>query len=79
MLGIDFEKVFSLEDYKHKCYADYQYRKRHNSCKKQNAVFDKRIVVYTAITGNYDELKEPIFIDQNIDYVCFTNNKNIKS
>lgn len=79
MLGIDFEKVFSLESYKHKCYADYQYRKKYNLSKKYNAVFDKRIVVYTAITGNYDELKEPIFIDKNIDYVCFTNNRNIKS
>lgn len=41
----------------------------------------KKVCVYTCITGNYDELKEidNNLIDKDIDYYCFTNNKNIKS
>ncbi|WP_455816284.1 glycosyltransferase domain-containing protein [Pseudomonas cerasi] len=36
-------------------------------------------VVYTAIFGDYDDLLEPDHVDSSIDYICFTNNKNVKS
>ncbi|HIP26159.1 MAG TPA: DUF616 domain-containing protein, partial [Flavobacteriaceae bacterium] len=36
-------------------------------------------VVYTAIFGNYDSIKEPEYINEDWDYICFTNNKNLKS
>lgn len=41
----------------------------------------EKIAVYTCITGNYDELKEidKTLLEKDIDYYCFTNNKNIKS
>lgn len=39
----------------------------------------KKICVYTCITGNYDDLQEVKNKEKNIDYLCFTNNKNIKS
>ena len=41
----------------------------------------EKIAVYTCITGNYDELQEisKNVFENNIDYYCFTNNKNIKS
>ena len=42
-------------------------------------VKDNRLVIYTAFTGNYDELKEPEFIDENCDYVCFTENPDLES
>ncbi len=38
-----------------------------------------KTMVYTAITGDYDTLKEIKYIDKEIDYYCFTNNPNIKS
>lgn len=38
-----------------------------------------KLVVYTAITNNYDSLKEPSFITPNTDYVCFTDNEELKS
>lgn len=59
--------------------------KRYNKCsldlKKNNNNFfyDKKIVIYTAIFGNYDNLIDPSFINKNFDYVCFTDNKNLKS
>lgn len=39
----------------------------------------KNICVYTCMTGNYDAINDPIVVEDNIDYYCFTNNKNVKS
>ena len=39
---------------------------------------DKKICVYTCITGDYDNLQELQEIEK-MDYYCFTNNYNIKS
>lgn len=36
-------------------------------------------VVYTCITGDYDSLIEPKYITDGFDYICFTDNKEIKS
>lgn len=36
-------------------------------------------VVYTCITGGYDSLKEPAYISDGFDYVCFTDNLELKS
>lgn len=38
-----------------------------------------KICVYTCIAGNYDNLNEVKNPEKNIDYYCFTNNKNLKS
>lgn len=39
----------------------------------------KNIVVYTVIMGDYDYLKDPEYIMENCDYICFTNNPDLKS
>ncbi len=36
-------------------------------------------VVYTAIIGKYDKLKEPKVVTEGFDYVCFTDNATLKS
>lgn len=36
-------------------------------------------VVYTVITGNYDDLMTPRFINDNWDYICFTDSEDLKS
>lgn len=41
--------------------------------------FEKKLVVYTAIVENYDTLRDLVFIDDNCDYVCFTDNKELAS
>lgn len=38
-----------------------------------------KIVIYTAIFGNYDILHEPEIVTPNVDYVCFTDNMKFKS
>lgn len=35
----------------------------------------KKIVIYTAITNGYDKLRNPSYIDQDVDYVCLTDQK----
>lgn len=42
------------------------------------SIEDKKIVVYTCITGNYDEAVEPLYYNNNVDYVIYTNCTNIK-
>jgi hypothetical protein len=39
----------------------------------------KRIVVYTAIFGGTDDLKDPPFVDEDVDYVCFTDDAALTS
>lgn len=39
---------------------------------------NEKICVYTCITGDYDEL-QPVYQEEGIDYICFTNNRNLKS
>jgi len=36
-------------------------------------------ICYTAIFGEYDDLKEPKVITEGWEYVCFTNSPNLKS
>lgn len=38
-----------------------------------------RIVVYTCITGGYDNLKKLSVVTSGIDYVCFTDSTDLKS
>lgn len=39
----------------------------------------KSTVIYTAVTGNYDDLKQPLFTNDELRYVCFTDNKELHS
>lgn len=80
-LSISGEKIYNWKEYSRLCYARNMYRKRYRSAKQGGKNFDpaKPMVVYTAITGDYDSLKEPLFTGENLTYVCFTNNRNIKS
>lgn len=38
-----------------------------------------KIVVYTCITGGYDNILEPSFVTPGVDYICFTDDKTLKS
>ena len=81
-LGIQKNKIYSYRDYLRKCYADWIYRKRYGSVKsipKRGKLSTSRIVVYTAITGDYDELRTPLVLSDDITYVCMTNNRDMKS
>ena len=38
-----------------------------------------KVCVYTCITGGYDSLREIEIRADNVDFICFTNDKNLKS
>ena len=38
---------------------------------------DKKIVIYSCITGNYDNIVEPLFKIDNVDYFLFTDNEKV--
>ncbi len=81
-LRIPKEQVYTWDEYTRLCYCNKVYRKKYSSIKKEKSrlsINSKKMVIYTAITGNYDNLKEPLFTGKNLEYVCFTNNRNIKS
>ena len=40
---------------------------------------EPRIVVYTCITGGYDNILEPTYVTPGVDYICFTDDKTLKS
>jgi hypothetical protein len=40
---------------------------------------DGKKVVYTCITGGYDALKDPNYVTDEFDYICFTDNTDIES
>jgi len=82
-LGIPSEKIFSFNDYQRKCYTKWKYNQKYsdvdaNTDKKTGFDIDN-VVVYTAITGGYDNLADPLFTDEKITYVCFTDDRNLKS
>lgn len=38
-----------------------------------------KVCIYTCIVNNYDMLLEPLEYDKDINYICFTDNANLKS
>lgn len=79
-LNIPTLNICTFEEYARIKYSRWIYKKRYGDykkCESKNKV--NKLVVYTAITGLYDDLKEPEYIDNNITYVCFTDNHEIKS
>ena len=61
-------------------YARAVYRKRYGAGKKINGqVCFGKVVIYTVITGNYDSLSTPSFRSEGVDYLCFTNNRELQS
>ena len=35
-------------------------------------------IIYTVITGTYDSIKQPLVVEEGVEYVLFTNNPEIK-
>ena len=46
---------------------------------KNDIVNNKVLIVYTAIFDNYDQLIDPKSLYKNCKFICFTNNKDLKS
>jgi hypothetical protein len=48
-------------------------------CSEPDRPTSNRLVVYTAIFGEYDALHEPPAGLEGVDFICFTNQKNVES
>ena len=47
--------------------------------KLSNQFKNRKKVVYTVITGKYDELLTPVTRSKGWDYICFTDNSEVES
>ena len=66
-LGINTKNIITSDGYSHICYTKYQYYQRYGYvCNESKMAMISPIVVYTCITGNYDNLQEPLLVDNNI-------------
>ncbi|MBU5477599.1 DUF616 domain-containing protein [Eubacterium sp. MSJ-13] len=50
-----------------------------NDYREDTLNLNEKVIVYTSITGGFDCLREPEYIDDNFKYICFTDRDDIKS
>lgn len=65
----DYHTAFAARNYQH-----YAPKDSVGSCP-----FTGKGVVYTVITGQYDQIKAPEFADSDLDYIAVTDNPNLSS
>lgn len=68
-----------LEEIQKRYKAYYEKNKRRLNILEEVLPESEPVVIYTAITGEFDKLKEPLYIDKNFRYVCFTDDENLAS
>lgn len=83
-MKINCNKIIDSDKFKRELFAINQkkmYEEKHSKIEEQNnnCFSLNKLVVYTAIFGNYDELNEPDVVNSDIDYICFTDNPNLVS
>ena len=76
---INKENSYSVWDKQYKNEREENIKLIDNYLSKTKDILFKKKVIYTCITGNYDNLLEPKYISPGFDYICFTDNKNLKS
>lgn len=81
VLHLPLDVIISANELYRKLYALIQYKKKYVNLDKLRNADPKvgKIVVYTANFGSYDDLKDPLYVDENIKYVCFTDDKEFHS
>ena len=77
---IEKRKIVYLYDFFVDNYIKRRYLKKYNSgtSEPKKSLNKLKVVVYTAITGTYDSILEPMVTDENVDYVCFTDDKKLQ-
>lgn len=78
------DKILSLEEYRISATIAHNVqmnkaRNNGNFLNRQDIFSKNSMVIYTAIIGDYDELKTPKQVLNDCSYVCFTDKENIKS
>lgn len=74
------ERICSVSKMNYLEYTYREYRKRyHEKNEQQYSVENKKIVIYTGIFGHYDILLPPLYRDEGVDYICYTDDKSLTS
>ncbi len=66
-----FYGVNNIREYERKNTFNYFFEKKPS----KNFKFNKKIAVYTCIINGYDELREPLIIEENCDYYLISDKK----
>lgn len=59
--------------------SNENYQKEFAKSKKDSYFSQEKIVIYTAIFGEYDELIDPVLVPDNCDFIVFTDSKEMSS
>lgn len=74
------ERICSVSKMNYLEYTYREYRRRYQEKNEQRfSTENKKIVIYTGIFGNYDTLLPPLYRDEGVDYICYTDDKNLTS
>lgn len=74
------EKIRSIEIMLDIQYVHMQYLRRYTDRQDgRYTMSGKKMVVYTGIFGGYDDLHDPLVTEKDVDYICFTDNRELKS
>ncbi len=62
-------------------YLDYYGKYRNQNQNRKLITIDEteKILIYTAIAGSYDTLRDPLVVNDRCRYICFTDDLSIKS
>lgn len=78
-LSFSREQILFIEEYERKLFIHSQYINSLSGKEKKSITLPSKIVVYTAIFGAYDSLKEPLCTPDGIKYVVYTDDPDLKS
>ncbi len=75
------KEVLSMEEYNAQLVSFKQYYKRYGRLHEYNSFLNEKCktMIITAVIGDYDILQDPTYISDDIQYICFTDQKTIKS
>lgn len=87
-IGLKIVKLMSLTP--KKVMDDFLLKRRIRRCRNYNQIVNypyssdrdylresRKTVVYTCVTGNYDNVKDPIYIPDKVDFILFTEKYNL--
>lgn len=76
-----FKKIYNLK--KIRKFLEFKNTENTKSEEKSNIEIDSniknKVVIYSCITGKYDDIQKPFIKEKNVKYILFTDNKNLKS
>ena len=77
--NIKKSQIKDTDSFKRLLISNEKYVNKYGHNISQCTIPADKIVIYTCITGQYDTLNAPLYYDDRISYVCFTDDKKLNS